>query len=89
VVNATARLFERLEPFERALVAQVPQADVVHADETHLRVAGQRHWLHVASTRDLTFYGVHGRRGTEAMDEFGILGACRGWIMQTTESALL
>ena len=44
-------------------------------------MAGKPHWLHVASTVDLTFYGVHARRGKEATDSFGILGACRQWLM--------
>lgn len=81
VINATTRLYEQLKPFEQALVAQVPQAAVVHADETGLRVEGKLQWLHVASTKELTFYGVHAKRGTEAMDAFGILGACQQWLI--------
>jgi transposase len=81
VVTATTRLYDELEDFEGALVRLIPQAAVVHADETGARVAGKPHWLHVASTMDLTFYGVHARRGKEATDSFGILGACQHWLM--------
>ncbi len=78
---ANERAYEKLEPFAQALVNQVPQAPVVHLDESGLRVEGTLHWLHVASTAKLTFYGVHSKRGTEAMDAFGIIGACRQWVM--------
>jgi hypothetical protein len=43
----------------RALI----QAVVVNVDESGLRVAGRLQWLQVACTAELTFYGVHGRRG--------------------------
>jgi len=84
LVAANERVFAQLEPFAQALVNQVPQAPVVHLDESGLRVAGALHWLHVTSTAQLTFYGVHAKRGTEAMDAFGIIGA---WHTQGSEVA--
>ena len=47
---ANERAYEKLTPFAQALVNQVPQAPVVHLDESGLRVQGTLHWLHVAST---------------------------------------
>ena len=49
---ANERAYEKLEPFAQALVNQVPQAPVVHLDESGLRVEGTLHWLHVASTAE-------------------------------------
>ncbi len=78
VVKATQRIYGQLQPFEEALVVQIPQSVVVHADESGMRVGQDGYWLHVASTPKLTFYGVHASRGRKATDSFGILGACRG-----------
>lgn len=81
VVAANQRAFEQLEPFSHEVARQIAQADVVHGDESGMRVAEKLHWLHVASTPTLTFYGVHPKRGREATDAFGILGECRGWLV--------
>ena len=36
------------------------------------------HWLHLASTRELSWYGAHRKRGGEALDSFGILPGFTG-----------
>jgi transposase len=58
---------------EAAITAQVQQAEVLHCDETGMRVKGTVWWLHVANTDGLTFYFVHTRRGKDAMEAMGIL----------------
>jgi transposase len=37
--------------------------------------------LHVVSHPTLTFYGVHTKRGAEAMNDFGILPRCKNWLI--------
>lgn len=81
IVAANQRSFENLAPFEDRLKVLLPQAPLNHCDESGFRVAGRLHWLHVVSNAQLTFYGVHRRRGTEAMDYFNILPQCRNWII--------
>lgn len=76
-----ARASEALAPVERAIIQGLTRAPAVHADESGLRVAGKLHWLHVASTSLLTFFGVHGNRGAEAMDALGVLPHCLSWLI--------
>lgn len=58
-------------------VEQIRQAlheqPVVHFDESSMRVGCTPHWLHTASTRTLSWYGSHRKRGSQALDSFGIL----------------
>lgn len=68
-------------PVEPKLKVLLPQAPLNHCDESGLRVASRLHWLHVVSNAHLPFYGVHPKRGPEALNEFNILPHCKGWII--------
>jgi transposase len=67
-----------LEPVETQIKAALGQAPVLHSDETGVRQAGTLAWIHVASTQQLTHYGVHPKRGTAATTDIGILPTYRG-----------
>ncbi len=65
--------FVQLASVEASIHQQIAQAEVLHCDETGMRVQGKLWWLHVASTDALTFYWVHTKRGKAAMDAMKIL----------------
>lgn len=64
------------------LIAQyLRDAALVNADESGLRVAGQLHWLHIAANDTLTWYGLHAKRGMEAITAHGILSNRSGVLV--------
>src|SRR4051812_49511474 len=70
-----------LEPFTAAAVAGLARAELVHADETGLRVAGRLHWLHVASSARFTALFCHPKRGKEGIDAAGVLPGFTGTLV--------
>lgn len=78
VLKASEELETVIEPSIEAVKELLRTSEVLHVDESGLRVKGQLHWLHVASTAEVTHYEVHAKRGHEAMEDAGILGAFTG-----------
>ncbi|MCC6442598.1 MAG: transposase [Armatimonadetes bacterium] len=68
----------RLAPVEAQIQAGWQQAPVVHADETGLRIAGKRQWLHGVGTKPLTHDAPHPKRERAAPDAIGILPGYEG-----------
>jgi len=56
-------------------------AEVMHGDETSLRIGTILHWVHVHSTRLLTLLQWHRKRGRPAMDELGVLPLFSGTLV--------
>ena len=81
IQSAIITTFDRLSDFEENMKQKLMTAPVLHADESGLRVAGALHWLHVLSTSLLTWYGVHSKRGLEAMIHFNILPHFKGRLI--------
>jgi len=78
VLASNTTVVDRIEPSVDAIKEQLIAADVAHFDESGLRVEGQLHWLHVASTDHLTHYDVHRKRGRDGMKAAGILPEFKG-----------
>ena len=64
---------EALQATADHIADQLRAAPVLNADESGLRVAGKLHWLHIAASDTLTWYGVHAKRGLDAIEAHGIL----------------
>jgi transposase len=69
---------KRIEPFVQALKQKLIQAPAAHFDERGLKVGGVSYWVHVASTKLLSFFGIHRNRGQKAHQDMGILPSFSG-----------
>jgi len=81
IESAVAWAAQQLHPFRDALSIPLLRAPQLHSDETGLRVQGKMHWLHVLATPNLTWYGVHPKRGCDAMDDFALLPRYTGRLV--------
>ncbi len=78
IIRAERECFQNLEEFENVFREKLLASPVIHCDETGMKVNGLRHWLHVVSNDKYTCYFAHPKRGSEAMDDMGILPAFKG-----------
>ncbi|MGO9902754.1 MAG: IS66 family transposase [Solirubrobacteraceae bacterium] len=67
-----------LTEFDEQLRELLAGSPVCHFDETGARIAGRLGWIHSTSTTRLTRYTAHARRGTQAMDDAGVLPEFHG-----------
>jgi len=85
--NIVARTAQRLRPIVDQIKAALIAGHLLHCDESGFYIGGQRHWLHVAATKRLTYYYPHRHRGCKATDAMGILPHFRGTAIHDFWSA--
>ena len=78
IFNFNQEAFERLADFENRAKQQLAASELVHADETGINIGGKGHWLHSASNERWTLFQPHTKRGTDAMNDIGILPKFKG-----------
>jgi transposase len=78
VTAVTKRASAGLTEFLADVVDRIAESAVVGFDETGLRVASSLHWVHCARTDKYTLITCHPRRGTDGIDDAGVLGRFRG-----------
>ena len=81
VIEMNRKTHQALQPFEQTAKNKIINSSVVHADESGFYCENKRQWLHCASTKTITHYQFHPKRGKEAMDEIGILPYFNGVLV--------
>ena len=78
IVNITHNLSDKLTRFQKVVKNALKFEPIIQNDETGVRVEGKLQWLHVNSTSQLTHYSIQKKRGTEGINEIGILSDFKG-----------
>lgn len=63
----------QLSDYEQHIREKLLSEKILHSDETGVYVTGRKSWLHVLCTSLLTLYQVHPNRGSQAINDLGIL----------------
>ena len=58
-MSANEQSFSALVPFEAYIKERILESEVVHFDETGLKVAGKRQWMHTACTASFCFLFIY------------------------------
>ena len=75
----TARQVEPVYQLTKTELSNTKQTG--HFDETGSRIGGKLWWLHVVCTTLLTYYAVHRKRGSKALEAIGIFPVFKGKAM--------
>jgi transposase len=78
IFNFNNEAFRFLADFESRVKNELAASDFAHADETGINISGKGHWLHCVSNDCWTHYYPHEKRGTDAMNDMGILPEFKG-----------
>ena len=76
--NFQKQCFDHLEGYQNNIRKQLLKSEVLHADETGVRLCGKNTWMHVLSNKSISFFAHHLNRGKQAMEDIGILDNYNG-----------
>lgn len=80
IYNFNSEAYNFLESFEEIVKRKLIESMVLHADETGINLDGKKYWLHTVSNNLWTYFYPHNKRGSEAIEEIGILPNYKGTL---------
>jgi len=78
IFNFNKEAYNLLEEFEEIAKDNLVNSELSHVDETSININKKRYWLHTASNELWTHFYPHEKRGSEAMDDIGIIPNFKG-----------
>jgi transposase len=81
VLGVLETLAQAVQPCLAAIREELLKADLLHADETGLRVCNKTQWLHVLANQHLTYYAVEPKRGQVALRNIGLVPEFKGTLL--------
>lgn len=81
VCNWNTELSNKFKGILEQIKEKILNAEVLHVDETPIKVNGKQMYVHNASTKECTYQIAHKKRGKEAIEEIGILPEYCGTIV--------
>ena len=73
ISNMVSNFADQVYQESHAIRRRISKSDVVHFDETGIRINGKLNWVHVASTADDTYLYLGPQRGQKGMDTGKVL----------------
>jgi transposase len=81
IFNITESVSSLLIPFENWVRFKLMISEILHCDESGVRIEGKLNWLHSMSNKLYTYYYPHSKRGNKAMDGIGLLPYFKGYAI--------
>jgi transposase-like protein len=81
IVNFNYELAKKCEPIVDKIKDILIKSNVLHVDESGLRINGKLNWIHTACDEENTLYMTHEKRGKEAAEDMGILSYFVGTLI--------
>jgi transposase len=78
IFNFNKEAYQLLGDFENRTKNELAASELAHADETGINLGGKGHWLHCLSNSLWTLYCPHEKRGTDAINDIGVLPGFKG-----------
>ena len=87
ICNSSSTGYDRLSEWEEVQIVRLQNSPILHVDETGLGVGGKRIWGHVGSTKEITLYQHHAKRGKLAHEAHKLLDKFTGVLVHDRYSS--
>ncbi len=82
IYSTNKRCYDELSDSEKVIRENILKEQVVHADETGIKVEKENYWLHILSSSLYTYQFAHEKRGKEALSsDSSIIDKLTNWLV--------